>query len=255
MDRAAAVLDCLCRGVPVEVPVALVVAHPDDETLAAGASLALFRRLTLVHVTDGAPRSLQDARTAGFRTARDYAAARLWELRQALDAAGAAVEPVFLGIPDQQASLLVPEIAAALSGLLAGVEVAITHAYEGGHPDHDACAAAVQRACRGLAPTPALLEFPSYHAGPDGAWVRQRFLPDGPPETVLAPDDAALARKRAALACFASQHETLACFDPVRELFRPAPAYDFSQPPHPGTLLYEQYDWGMTGARWRALNG
>jgi N-acetylglucosamine malate deacetylase 2 len=151
MDRTAAFLDCLCRREAIETPVALVVAHPDDETLSAGASLALFRHLTLVHVTDGAPRSPHDAHAVGFRTARDYAAARLRELRQALDAAGAAVEPVFLGIPDQQASLFVPAIATALRGLLAGATLVITHSYEGGHPDHDACAAAVHRACRRLA--------------------------------------------------------------------------------------------------------
>jgi hypothetical protein len=113
----------------------------------------------------------------------------------------------------------------------------------------------VQRVCRALSPSPALLEFPCYHAGQDGSWVVQRFLPNGPPATVLAPDAAALARKRAALDCFVSQRRTLAAFNAACELFRPAPAYDFSQPPHPGKLLYEQYDWGMTGARWRALNG
>jgi N-acetylglucosamine malate deacetylase 2 len=72
---------------------------------------------------------------------------------------------------------------------------------------------------------------------------------------VLTWDMAALSRKRAALACFASQRDTLALFDPTRELFRPAPVYDFSQPPHLGQLLYERYDWGMTGERWRAING
>ena len=30
------------------------------------------------------------------------------------------------------------------------------------------------------------------------------------------------------------------------ERFRPAPDYDFTQPPHEGRLFYENYDWGMT---------
>jgi hypothetical protein len=38
------------------------------------------------------------------------------------------------------------------------------------------------------------------------------------------------------------------------ERFRVAPPYRFTRPPH-GALLYEQFDWGMDGARWRALAG
>jgi hypothetical protein len=34
-------------------------------------------------------------------------------------------------------------------------------------------------------------------------------------------------------------------------MFRPAPDYDFSQPPHSGKLYYEHFDWGMSGERWR----
>ncbi|MBV9250682.1 MAG: hypothetical protein JO227_15715, partial [Acetobacteraceae bacterium] len=53
---AAGVLDLLRQRKPIEMRSAVVVAHPDDETVGAGASLRLFRDLTLVHVTDGAPR-------------------------------------------------------------------------------------------------------------------------------------------------------------------------------------------------------
>jgi len=37
------------------------------------------------------------------------------------------------------------------------------------------------------------------------------------------------------------------------ERFRAAPVYDFTQAPHPGKLFYENFDWGMTGERWRDL--
>ncbi len=53
--------------------------------------------------------------------------------------------------------------------------------------------------------------------------------------------------------CFTTQQRTLAPFGFELERFRPAPAYDFTQPPHEGTLFYERYDWGMVGARWRTL--
>jgi hypothetical protein len=55
------------------------------------------------------------------------------------------------------------------------------------------------------------------------------------------------------LGCFRTQSETLAPFGVDAERFRLAPAYDFAQPPHPGALFYEQFDWGMTGDRFRAI--
>jgi LmbE family N-acetylglucosaminyl deacetylase len=62
----------------------LVVAHPDDETLGCGALLARFADLTIIHVTDGAPRRGDDAARAGFSSPDAYAEARRRELREAL---------------------------------------------------------------------------------------------------------------------------------------------------------------------------
>jgi hypothetical protein len=53
------------RG-PIEFPVALIAAHPDDETIGAGGSLHLFANLTIVLTTHGAPRNLDYARRNGF---------------------------------------------------------------------------------------------------------------------------------------------------------------------------------------------
>jgi len=47
-----------------------VVAHPDDETVGAGALLDRLDDVVVVHVTDGAPRDLADARSAGWRARR-----------------------------------------------------------------------------------------------------------------------------------------------------------------------------------------
>ena len=54
----------------------------------------------------------------------------------------------------------------------------LTHAYEGGHPDHDAVAFAVAAAVRvaGRAADTTIVEMPFYRAGPEG-WIRQLFLP------------------------------------------------------------------------------
>jgi hypothetical protein len=51
--------------------------------------------------------------------------------------------------------------------------------------------------------------------------------------------------------CFVTQLHMLRHFPLDVEVFRPAPAYDFTQAPHAGKLLYEHFNWGMSGERWR----
>lgn len=245
---------------PGDVPagsVALVVAHPDDEVLSVGAQLARLKGVTIVHVTDGAPRG--DAH--GFATREDYAAARRTELASAVGLAGIGPDAlVGLGVPDQEAALGLAEIARTLSDFFAGrgVEVVLTHAYEGGHPDHDAVAFAAHAACALMEATgdpPGLVEMPFYHADAAG-WVRQRFAADdGPPELALHLGKADRAFKQRLFDAHVTQRDTLASFPPEWERFRPAPAYDFARLPNGGDLLYERYPWGMTGTRWRELAG
>ena len=251
------ILEALAARARIGRRVALVVAHPDDETIAAGASLRLMPGLLLVHVTDGAPRRLADRARAGFDTPQAYAAARERELKAALDLANVQPDRARLGVPDQDATLHIPHVAARLGALFAshGTQAVLTHAYEGGHPDHDATACAVHLVARRLGLP--VFEFAGYHAGPAGMpddMTRQRFLP-GPAETriTLDPEEAAL--KQAMYDCFHTQAAVLAAFGASVERFRPAPGYDFTEPPHPGRLNYETWGWEMTGARWRVLAG
>jgi LmbE family N-acetylglucosaminyl deacetylase len=234
--------------------VAIVVAHPDDETIGLGAQFAQLRDPLLVQVTDGAPRSFGAGR-------EDYARARRDEVTAALRAGGAhSVDRREIGVVDQEASLDLARITARLIELLAErrPEVILTHPYEGGHPDHDATAFAVHAAVRSIKwekiPAPVILEFTSYHAGPGGAMITGEFLPaEGCPENSIALGAEARRRKRAMIESFVTQREVLQAFPLDHERFRPAPAYDFTAPPHPGELYYERFDWGMTGARWRKL--
>src|SRR4051794_32503283 len=56
----------LASGAPFSEPVALLVAHADDETLGAGSAIPRLSRLTLVHLTDSAPVDMEDAVRLGF---------------------------------------------------------------------------------------------------------------------------------------------------------------------------------------------
>lgn len=237
----------------------VVVAHHDDETIGAGAQLGRFARLRVLHTTDGAPRTGPDAEAAGCATAAAYAALRRVELERALALAGVAPDRLDgLGFADQGASY---HLVALTRLVMRRIEderpdMVLTHAYEGGHPDHDATAFAVHAACALLdAAAPRIVEMAGYHSGGgDGGTVFQDFLPrPGIPVTTLrlGPEDRAL--KRRMLDAHASQARTLARFRDDVERFRPAPAYDFTRPPHDGPLNYERFPWGISGERWRAL--
>jgi LmbE family N-acetylglucosaminyl deacetylase len=239
----------------------LVFAHPDDETVALGARLGRFASAFFVHVTDGAPRNEQDSRAKGFADLDDYRRAREAELCRVLALAGLGnARRERLGIPDQEASLCLPWLANRLKQLLAEQrpEVVFTHPYEGGHPDHDACAFAVHRARALLRergePAPAIIEAGFYHAGPDGVEAGC-FLPatEKTAETVYPLTEEERQRKRARLACFITQRETLSNFPLADERYRIAPKYDFAQPPHAGPVLYDQFPWGMTSERFCEL--
>ncbi len=248
-------LERLARGERIPDRILVVVAHPDDEVLAAGSRMDRMDHLTVIHVTDGSPRDMEDARREGFSTSKDYAAHRRREVVAAMDALGAEAELLCLWHPDKESILYGPAILDELTGRLQDADAVITHTYEHGHPDHDTAALCVRLACDRLraagVPSPAVYEFPIY-AIENGRPVFGHFVPHpDAPETVLPLTEEDRARRNAALAAYKSQRGVLGFAGHWEERLRPAPRYDFRRPAPNGAAWYDRHGWVMTLALWR----
>lgn len=229
--------------------VALVVAHPDDETLWAGALLGRLDNGLLIHLTDGAPTDGADANRLGFASRDAYAATRAGELDAALTALGYRGAREDYGLCDQGVVFALGALIERLTEDLAGAAVVITHPYEGGHPDHDAAALAVRRAADRLGA--AVVEFACYHKR-DGNRVFGAFWPGSQEHArVLSSDESS--RIDAALREHASQAHVFGDWRPSHERWRAAPAYDFVMSSPPDEALYDAYGWTMTTDRWREI--
>lgn len=232
--------------------VLFIVPHPDDETIGAGITISRLSRVTVIHVTDGSPRDARFVSPHFNGTAAEYAEARANEGRAALTLAGLDESAIHcLGYRDQEASYEMASVAEQIGIVLDDLrpDVVITVPYEGGHPDHDACAFAVSAAA---APRRIpVAEMALYHSD-QGQLVSGRFLSEEDELIVnIGPYERSLKQKM--FDCFRTQRDLMSQFPITRERFRNAPAYDFSQPPHHGPLYYEILGWPMSGEIWRHL--
>jgi LmbE family N-acetylglucosaminyl deacetylase len=220
----------------------VLVAHQDDEAIGCGILLQRAEQPVVVFATDGAPADQ-------YFWGKYGSPERLAEVRRA-EAADAMTEVgverfEILGIRDQR---LFQHLSEAVQRILAiAVEddcgSFVTHAYEGGHPDHDACSYLACRAGEQL--NLPVWEMPLYHRA-HGAPERQRFIA-GDADIVLEPTDTEYERKQRMAAAYVSQGEVIRAFPQRSELFRRQPRYEYSQPPHPGILNYEAWQWPITG--------
>lgn len=238
--------------------VVVLVAHPDDEAIGAGAVLRGFPDVTVVHVTDGAPLDEGYAQRKGFENRGAYAAARRREVTAALSVIGMSADRIrCMGIVDGEAAWHLVELCHKVADLLDELQpdVVLTHPYEGGHSDHDSTAFAVHLATGMLLRegrrAPIILELTSYH-NYGGSRRLFSFLPfaNSRVKTVLLSSEDRRTKKRM-FDQFTSQLPLLEKFPLQVERFRQAPRYLFTLPPHEGELDYERLCKKMTGAQWR----
>ena len=174
----------------------VVAAHPDDEVLGAGGLISLLgasrARLRLVAVTDGERSHLGHASPAAL------ARRRTAETAAALRALGArAVEVIRLRLPDGGLACREADLTAALAPLIRGFDLCLAPWDGDLHPDHEAAGRAARQAGpRALYHYPVWMWHWASPADPRVPWNRALRIPLPP---------RAVARKRAAITCFASQ--------------------------------------------------
>jgi LmbE family N-acetylglucosaminyl deacetylase len=172
----------------------VVAAHPDDEVLGAGGMMAMLAaagvRLRLIAVTDG------EASHPGADPAV-IARTRIAESAAALDRLGAGdAEVIRLRFPDTGVADREDELAAVLAELCAGFGACLAPWEADGHADHEAAGRAARRAGPDVLAYPVWMWHWATPGDPRVPWQRAC--------RVALPADAA-ARKRSAIAAFASQ--------------------------------------------------
>ena len=256
---AGAFLEKLRAGeaIPEDSKVAVVVAHQDDESIAFGGQISRFPGCMMVHVTDGAPEDPKEWQAKGFESQAAYADVRNREVNTALDIAGHTGPRESLNVTDQKVALQLAESAKTLATLFIkqGTKFALTHAYEGGHPDHDAVTFAVHAAKELMKQenlTLTIIEAPLYRReGSESVW--QQFVPmEGTQEFALELNDEQRALKPQLFTAQPSQGKVFGHISMDTERLRAAPEYDFRQPANGGNLSHIFADAGLAES-WTTL--
>ncbi|MFN2493092.1 MAG: PIG-L deacetylase family protein [Pyrinomonadaceae bacterium] len=238
----------------------VIVAHPADEVVGAGCLISKLPNVSVLHITDGAPPDIEDAKAAGFEQRSEYAKARKQECLSALALANVPeTQVVDLEVASHCAPQCLADLAKKVAAFLqqSAADIVVTHPYEGGHPDHDATAFATHAAVRlmkqsGLQP-PEIFEM-ALHPSTDFKAKVPDFLPGPARETTtLLLDEKAQELKQRMFACFQTQRDSLEVSPIGPEKFRQPATYDFSAPPQSGRLYYENFDWAIRSDEWKSL--
>ena len=227
MTNLKQLLEAVRNRAPIHQPALVLVAHPDDEVLGMSVLLSRFTDLTLVHATDGSAGGDRDT--------------RMGELDAALAALGVNVmRRVQLDLPDGQLAANLAQFIDRLSAIWDDNEVIVTHAYEGGHPDHDCCAVAVNTLRRAVSDKPTLA-FPIYALGAEGI-AKNRFVRRPAHAIDIVLSAAERDQKRRALAEFVSQAHVVEAFDLTCEAIGSADIFDPSIVRDASEVLFSRGD-------------
>jgi N-acetylglucosamine malate deacetylase 2 len=235
---------------PVNLDNLLVfVAHPDDESIACSGLMQRAKRLLVVFAVDGAPPYYRFEKK--FGSLRSYSDRRFREAGAALaeiprcsfrrltrpDATHFVDQHLFLEMPGAFASLL--QIVREYSP-----DWIVSHAFEGGHLDHDTCHVLAKRAAVTI--NVKTLEFPLYWRTAENSDCFQQFREERPGEFALQLSPQELATKRRMLAEYGSQQNLTSVFQLQIERFRPIVSGDCSRP------AWSEYPFENRRKPWKA---
>lgn len=111
-------------------------------------------------------------------------------------------------------------------------------AYEGGHPDHDVANFIASTLHKDLP----VWEYSEYNFYGRRVRANKFFSLTGKEmELKLSGEEGRF--KKMLLEMYVSERGNLSYVGTEREIFRPLAGYDYSRPPHPGTLFYRRFAW------------
>jgi len=211
----------------------IFVAHPDDETLGCGGLLQRMSASLIVFATNGAPPYYGFERK--FKSLENYSHLRFEEAARVVahlpnssfqrltqpDASHFVDQHLFHHLRPALNSLC--QIARAFSP-----DALLTHAYEGGHIDHDACSFIANRAAATLSIP--VFEFPLYSNDANGKPLLQQFRGAGPTPKEYLLTETETASKKKMLAEYKTQPGLTPIFQCTTERLRPATGIDYSIP-------------------------